>query len=58
MAFCLEKTGKTDEAISHYEEHLKLLPGDGKALIRSGWLYIQKGNFEKRLRLLKMVLQS
>lgn len=53
MAFCLEKTGKTDEAISHYEEHLKILPGDGKALIRSGWLYTQKNNFEKGLPALK-----
>lgn len=53
MAFCLEKTGKTDQAISHYEEHLKILPGDGKALIRSGWLYTQKNNFEKGLPALK-----
>jgi len=53
MAFCLEKTGKTDEAISHYEEHLKILPGDGKALIRLGWLYTQKNNFEKGLPALK-----
>ncbi|MDY9920285.1 MAG: tetratricopeptide repeat protein [Synergistota bacterium] len=53
MAFCLEKTGKTDEAISHYEEHLKLLPGDGNALIRSGWLYTQKNNFEKGLPALR-----
>lgn len=53
MAFCLEKTGRTDEAISHYEEHLKILPGDGKALIRSGWLYTQKNNFEKGLPTLK-----
>lgn len=53
MAFCLEKTGRTDEAISHYEEHLKILPGDGKALIRSGWLYTQKNNFEKGLPTLR-----
>ncbi len=53
MAFCMEKTGKTDEAISLYEEHLKILPGDGKALIRSGWLYTQKGSFEKGLPALK-----
>ncbi len=53
MAFCLEKTGRTDEAINHYEEHLKILPGEGKALVRLGWLYTQKNNFEKGLPALK-----
>ena len=32
---------------------MKILPGDGKALIRSGWLYTQKNNFEKGLPALK-----
>lgn len=49
MAFCLEKTGKIDEAIERYEEHLKTIPSDGKALVRMGWLYTQKNNFEKGL---------
>lgn len=53
MAFCLEKTGKRDRAIKYYEKHLKIHPGDGKALIRSGWLYTQKNNFEKGLPALK-----
>lgn len=44
MAFCLEKTGRIDEAIARYEEHLKTIPGDGKALLRMGWLYIQKND--------------
>lgn len=53
MAFCLEKTGKIDEAIDRYEEHLKTIPSDGKALVRMGWLYTQKNNFKKGLPALK-----
>ncbi|MDD4159431.1 MAG: tetratricopeptide repeat protein [Synergistaceae bacterium] len=53
MALCLEKTGKIDEAIRDYEKHLETIPGDGKALIRIGWLYTQKNNFEKGLPALK-----
>ena len=53
MAFCLEKTGRTDEAITRYEEHLKTIPGDGKALLRMGWLYTQKNDTGKGLAALK-----
>ena len=47
IAFCLEKMGRIDEAVSRYEEHLKLMPTDGNALVRAGWLYTEKGNYEK-----------
>lgn len=53
MAFCMEKIGKIDKAITHYEEHLKTIPSDGKALLRIGWLYTQKNNFDKGLPALK-----
>lgn len=53
IAFCLEKTGKRDEAISRYEEHLKIMPHDVKALLRLGWLYMEKGEYEKALAALK-----
>ena len=53
MAFCLEKIGRTDEAINRYEEHLKILPGDGSALLRMGWLYTQKNDMERGLAALK-----
>jgi len=47
IALCLEKTGNINEALSYYEEHLKLMPADGNALVRAGWLYTQKGSYEK-----------
>ncbi len=53
MAFCMEKIGKIDNAIIHYEEHLKTIPSDGKALLRIGWLYTQKNDFDKGLPALK-----
>lgn len=53
IAFCLEKTGKIDEAIVRYEEHLRIMPNDGRAMLRAGWLYTERGNYEKGLPLLK-----
>ena len=53
LAVCLEETGKTDAAIARYEEHLKVIPGDVKALTRLGWLYMQKGEYERALKVLR-----
>jgi len=53
IAFCLEKTGRIDEAIARYEEHLAIMPGDGKAMLRAGLLYAEKGDYEKGLPMLK-----
>ncbi len=53
MAFCKEKTGETDKAIAHYEEHLNIIPSDGNALLRVGWLYVQKRDFGNGLPALK-----
>lgn len=44
IAYCLEMTGKKDEAVSRYEEHLKMMPHDVKALLRLGWLYMERGS--------------
>ena len=49
IAYCLEKTGRTDEAIVRYHEHLKMLPGDARALTRLGQLYMKKGEYDKAL---------
>lgn len=53
IAFCLENTGKIDEAIERYEEHLKVMPADTRAMGRLAWLYIKKGEYEKALVILK-----
>ena len=53
IAYCLEKTGRKDEAILRYQEHLKMLPGDVRALTRLGWLYMEKGEYDKALSALK-----
>lgn len=53
IALCFEKTGRIDEALVRYEEHIKLMPSDGKALLQAGWLYSEKGDYEKGVALLK-----
>ena len=53
IAYCLEMTGKKDEAVSRYEEHLKMMPHDVKALLRLGWLYMERGEYERALIVLR-----
>lgn len=53
IGYCLEMTGQFDAAIERYEEHLKILPSDAKAMLRLGWLEARKGDYEKGLPMLE-----
>ncbi|MDO5116355.1 MAG: tetratricopeptide repeat protein [Synergistaceae bacterium] len=53
IGFCREKMGDLPGAMEYYERHLKSADGDVKAMARLGWLYMERGDFERALKWLK-----
>ena len=41
-AYCRERQGDKASAVKYYEEHLKSEPEDVKAMVRLGWLYLDR----------------
>lgn len=53
IAYCHEKIGKSEEAVLYYEKHIEIMANDTKAAIRLGWLYFEKGEYEKAFTMLE-----
>ncbi|OUO93493.1 tetratricopeptide repeat protein [Cloacibacillus sp. An23] len=49
-AYCREQQGGKDDAIKYYEEHLKSEPEDVKAMVRLGWLYLDRKDYDAALK--------
>ena len=49
-AYCREQQGDKASAVKYYEEHLKSEPEDVKAMVRLGWLYLDRKDYNAALK--------
>ena len=49
-AYCRERQGDKAGAVKYYEEHLKSEPEDVKAMVRLGWLYLDRKDYNAALK--------
>lgn len=49
-AFCRERQGDKAGAVKYYEEYLKSAPGDVKVMVRLGWLYLDRMEYDAALK--------
>ena len=49
-AYCRERQGDKASAVKYYEEHLKSEPEDVKAMVRLGWLYLDRKDYNAALK--------
>lgn len=49
-AYCRERQGDKANAVKYYEEHLKSAPEGVKAMVRLGWLYLDRREYDAALK--------